>query len=107
MDALASAAGFMVPASALIAMPDGLPPALRVERFDIRTDANDQRLLAMEDLCSVLGFSPQAKYDGVARALRGLSTSPDEDLLILLSKCCLATLLNPLGGGGNAAWGRS
>ena len=40
---------------ALIEMPDGMPPALLVERFDIRMDANDQRLiLAMEDLCSVL-----------------------------------------------------
>ncbi|MFN0302650.1 MAG: type II toxin-antitoxin system HipA family toxin [Burkholderiales bacterium] len=95
--ALAREAGFTVPASALIAMPDEMPPALLVERFDIRTDANDKRLLAMEDLCSVLDLSPAAKYDGtierVARALRALSTSPDEDLLILMKRVVFAWLI--------------
>ena len=95
--ALARAAGFRVPETALIAMPDGMPPALLVERFDIRANANDQRLLAMEDLCSVLDLTPEAKYDGtierVARALRGLSTSPDEDLLILMKRVVFAWLI--------------
>ena len=95
--ALAREAGFAVPATALIAMPDGMPAALLVERFDIRTDANDQRLLAMEDLCSVLALSPRAKYDGtierVVRALRGLSTSPAEDLLILMKRVVFAWLI--------------
>lgn len=94
---LARATGFAVPATALIAMPEGMPPALLVERFDIRRDAEDQRLLAMEDLCSVLDLSPEAKYDGtierVARALRGLSTSPDEDLLILMKRVVFAWLI--------------
>lgn len=94
---LARAAGFTVPATALIAMPDGMPPALVVERFDIRQGAEDHRLLAMEDLCSVLDLSPQAKYDGtierVARALRGLSTSPEEDLLILMQRIVFAWLI--------------
>lgn len=95
--ALAREAGFAVPATALIAMPDGMPPALLVERFDIRTDASDQRLLAMEDFCSVLDLAPQAKYVGtierVARALRGLSTSPDEDLLTLIKRVVFAWLI--------------
>jgi len=95
--ALARQAGFTVPATALIAMPDGMPPALLVERFDIRTSADDPRLLAMEDLCSVLDLSPQAKYDStierVARALRGLSTSADEDLLILIKRALFAWLI--------------
>jgi serine/threonine-protein kinase HipA len=95
--ALAKEAGFTVPASALIAMPDGMPPALLVERFDIREGADDHRLLAMEDLCSVLDLSPQAKYDGtierVARALRGLSTSAEEDLLILIKRVVFAWLI--------------
>jgi serine/threonine-protein kinase HipA len=95
--ALAREAGFTVPATALIAMPDGMPPALLVERFDIREGADDHRLLAMEDFCSVLNLSPQAKYDGsierVARALRGLSTSPDEDLLILMKRAVFAWLI--------------
>ena len=95
--ALAREAGFAVPAAALMPMPDGMPPSLLVERFDIRTDVDDQRLLAMEDLCSVLDLSPKAKYDGtverVARALRGLSTSPDEDLLILMKRMVFAWLI--------------
>ncbi|MEO6277870.1 HipA domain-containing protein [Roseateles sp.] len=95
--ALARHAGFTVPATALIAMPDGMPPALLVERFDIRTDANDGRLLAMEDLCSVLDLTPAAKYDGsierVARALRGVSTAPDADLLILMKRVVFAWLI--------------
>jgi serine/threonine-protein kinase HipA len=95
--ALAREAGFAVPATALITMPDGMPPALLVERFDIRAGADDHSLLAMEDLCSVLDLSPDAKYDGtierVARALRGLSTSPDEDLLILMKRVVFAWLI--------------
>lgn len=95
--ALAREAGFTVPATALIAMPDGMPPALLVERFDVRAGADDHRLLAMEDFCSVLDLSPEAKYDGtierVARALRGLSTSPDEDLLILMRRVVFAWLI--------------
>ncbi len=95
--ALAREAGFTVPAAALIAMPDGMRPALLVERFDIRTGTDDHRLLAMEDLCSVLDLLPEAKYDGtierVARALRALSSSPDEDLLILLKRTLFAWLI--------------
>ena len=94
---LARAAGFTVPATALIAMPDGMPPALLVERFDIREGADDHRLLVMEDFCSVLDLSPEAKYDGtierVARALKGLSTSPGEDLLILIKRVVFAWLI--------------
>jgi serine/threonine-protein kinase HipA len=95
--ALAKEAGFMVPAAALVAMPDGMPPALLVERFDVREGLDDRRLLAMEDLCAVLDLSPEAKYDGtierVARALRGLSTSPDEDLLTLMKRVMFAWLI--------------
>jgi len=45
----------------------------------------------------VLDLSPEAKYDGtierVARALRGLSTSPDEDLLTLMKRVVFAWLI--------------
>jgi serine/threonine-protein kinase HipA len=78
-------------------MPDGMPPALLVERFDIRTGADDHRLLAMEDFCSVLDSAPDAKYDGtierVARALKALSSSPDEDLLILVKRALFTWLI--------------
>jgi serine/threonine-protein kinase HipA len=95
--ALARAAGFTVPAAALIAMPDGMPPALLVERFDIRTGTDDHRLLAMEDLCSVLDLLPGAKCDGtverVARAVGALSSAPDDDLPILLQRSLFAWLI--------------
>ena len=95
--ALGRAAGFEVPATALIPMPDGMPPALLVERFDIRAGERDTRLYAMEDLCSVLDLAPDAKYDGtierVARALRPLSTEPDADILLLLKRALFAWLI--------------
>ena len=75
-----------------------------VEWIDIRAGADDQRLLAMQDPCLVLDLSPQAKYDGaierVARASRGLSTSPDEDLLILIFDICRARIAAFAGPGG-------
>jgi serine/threonine-protein kinase HipA len=94
---LGAAAGFAAPAMALVAMPDGMPPALLVERFDIRTSREDRRLLAMEDFASVLGVPTEAKYDGtierVARALRPLSTAPDEDVLLVLKRALFAWLI--------------
>ena len=78
-------------------MPDGMSAALLVERFDIRMGADDHRLLAMEDFCSVLDLAPQAKYDGtierVARALKALSTAPDEDLMTLVKRALFAWLI--------------
>jgi serine/threonine-protein kinase HipA len=94
---LGRAVGFTVPAAALIAMPDGMAPALVVERFDIRQGPNDRRLLATEDFCSVLGLPAVAKYDGtierVARALRPLSTDPAADLELLLLRATFAWLI--------------
>lgn len=95
--ALGATAGFQVPSMALIPMPDGMPPALLVERFDIRTSQEDHRLLAMEDFTSVLGVPAEAKYDGtmerIARALRPISTAPDEDILLLLKRALFAWLI--------------
>jgi serine/threonine-protein kinase HipA len=95
--ALARGAGLDTPNNALIVMPDGLPPALVVERFDIRTSSKDQLMLAMEDLCSVLDLSPKDKYTGtierVARAIRPLSTAPEEDLHLLLKRTLFAWLI--------------
>lgn len=95
--ALGRAAGFEAPATALVAMPDEMPPALVVERFDIRAGANDTRRLALEDLCSVLELPTADKYkstmERVARAVRPLSTSPDEDVLIVLKRALFAWLI--------------
>ncbi len=91
---LGRAVGFEVPEAALIEMPDGMPPALIVERFDIRRNADDHRMLAMEDFCSILGLPASAKYDGtierMARGLRPLSTDPAADLEILFRRALFA-----------------
>lgn len=95
--ALGEAAGLDTPARALLQMPDGMPPALLVERFDIRLGFEDKRMLALEDMCSVLDLPTEAKYDGtlerVARAIRPRSTAPEEDLLILLRRAVFAWLI--------------
>ena len=94
---LGRAAGFEAPATALVAMPDRMPPALLVERFDIRESNADARFLALEDMCSVLDLPTSAKYDGtmerVARAVRPLSTAPEEDLLIIVKRALFAWLI--------------
>jgi serine/threonine-protein kinase HipA len=91
------AAGFEVPAAALIEMPDGMSPALVVERFDIRHGPQDQRRLALEDFCSILDLPASAKYDGtierMARGLRPLSTNPAADLDILFRRAIFAWLI--------------
>lgn len=94
---LGRAAGFDVPTAALIDMPDRLPPALVVERFDIRRGADDKRRLALEDFCSVLDLPSSAKYDGTiertAKALRSLSTEPAADLDLLFRRALFAWLI--------------
>lgn len=95
--ALGRAAGFETPATALVAMPEGMPPAIVVERFDIREGNDDARTIALEDLCSVLGLPTTAKYDGtmerVARAVRPLSTAPDADLIVIVKRALFAWLI--------------
>jgi len=94
---LGRAAGFTVPPAALVKMPDGMPPALIVERFDIRTGIDDQRCLATEDFCSVLELPASAKYVGtierVARGLRPLSTDPVADIETLYRRAIFAWLI--------------
>ena len=94
---LGRAAGFEVPAAALIDMPADMPPALVVERFDIRRGPDDHRRLAMEDFCSVLDQPPSAKYDGtierMARALRPISTDPLADLETLFRRALFGWLI--------------
>jgi serine/threonine-protein kinase HipA len=94
---LGRAVGFETPSAILVNMPSQMPPALLVERFDIRNNPADTRRFALEDLCSVLNLPPEAKYDGtierVARAVRGLSTAPDEDVLLILRRALFAWLI--------------
>jgi serine/threonine-protein kinase HipA len=94
---LGHASGFAAPAAALVPMPDDMPPALLVERFDIREGLEDRRMLALEDLCSVLDLPTEAKYSStierIARAVRPLSTAPDEDVIIILKRALFAWLI--------------
>lgn len=94
---LARAAKFELPEVALVDMPDGMAPALLVERFDIRRSANDSRRLALEDFCSLLDLPPARKYDGtierMARGLRALSTDPAADVEILFRRALFAWLI--------------
>lgn len=94
---LGRSVGFDVPEAALIAMPDGMAPALLIERFDIRRDPTDQRRIALEDACSILDLPASAKYEGtierLARALRPLSTDPAVDLDILIQRALFAWLI--------------
>lgn len=94
---LAAGVGLDVPAHALVQMPDGLHPALVVERFDIRRSLQDTTMLAMEDMCSILDLSPKDKYTGtierIARAIRPLSTDAEADLHLLLKRALLTWLI--------------
>jgi serine/threonine-protein kinase HipA len=94
---LGRAAGFTVPAIALVGMPDDMPAALLVERFDIRTGDNETQRLALEDMSSVLDVPASEKYNGtferIGAALRPLSTDPDADLLLLLKRAVFAWLI--------------
>ena len=95
--AAAQACGFETAAHAIVTMPDDLPDALLVERFDIRRDRNDRRKIAMEDMASVRGVAPSEKYEGsieqVARALRGVSSDAEADIAVLLSRAVFAWLI--------------
>ncbi|GAJ30671.1 type II toxin-antitoxin system HipA family toxin [Acidomonas methanolica] len=94
---LGSAIGFTVPSNVLVPMPDDMPPALLIERFDIRTGPADKRLLALEDFTSILGVPTEAKYDStmerLARTLRPLSTAAEDDALLLLKRALFAWLI--------------
>jgi serine/threonine-protein kinase HipA len=94
---LGSRAGFSSADAALVEMPAGMPPALLVERFDIRENDEDDRRFALEDFCSILGVPAEDKYKGtierMARALRGLSTSPMDDLKTLFARALFTWLI--------------
>ena len=90
-------AGFEAPNFALVPMPDDMMPALVVERFDIRITPEDERLVALEDFCSLLDLTASDKYRGTieraGRALRALSTRPDDDTQTLLRRGLFAWLV--------------
>jgi serine/threonine-protein kinase HipA len=90
-------AGLEVPDAALVEMPEGMPPALLVERIDIRRGPEDMRRFALEDFCSILDLPTSAKYDGtierIAKGLRPLSTDPAADLDMLFRRAVFAWMV--------------
>lgn len=94
---LGNRVGFSTPRIALVEMPDDMPAALLVERFDIREDASDMRRMALEDFCSILGVPAEDKYKGtierMARSLRGISTDPSADIETLFARALFAWLI--------------
>lgn len=86
--------GLQVPAVALLDMPQDMPRALIVERFDIRRTEDDNRFWALEDFCSVLDLPTTAKYQGtierVARQVRALSNRQGVDLEALFRRTAFA-----------------
>ena len=95
---LARAIGLPVPEAALVRMPDGMPPALLVERFDIRDARRRPATGSPWRTCARCSTSSRTtKYTGtierVARAIRALSSAPDDDLLILLRRVLFAWLI--------------
>jgi len=91
---LGEKAGLQAPAAVLLDMPDDMPRALLVERFDIRRTPDDPVFWAQEDFCSVLDLPPAAKYGGtierVARQLRALSNVQVTDLEVLFRRTAFA-----------------
>ena len=74
-----------------------LPDALLIERFDIRRSDNDRRKIALADMASIRGVAPSDRYEGsieqVARALRGVSSNAEADILVLLGRAVFAWLI--------------
>jgi serine/threonine-protein kinase HipA len=89
--------GLKSPVAALVPMPDDMPFALLVERFDVRRSPDEQTLIALEDFCSLLDLPAADKYKGTmeqaGRALRAISTDPTQDLLVLLQRALFAWLI--------------
>jgi serine/threonine-protein kinase HipA len=94
---LARNAGFETAETVLVEMPEAMPPALLVERFDIRSGPQDSRRFALEDFCSILDLPTEQKYEGtierVARGLRPLSTDASADLPTLYARALFAWLI--------------
>lgn len=93
----ATACGLRTSRHALVSFSKDLPDALIVERFDIRANEEDKQRYALEDMASVRGVRANQKYDGsveqAARALRGASTDPDEDLERFFERALFAWLI--------------
>ena len=83
--ALGRAAGFLAPATALVAIPDGMRPALVVERLDVRESKSDTntRLLRWKTSAPYSNCQPKtntrARWSGLPRCsvtLNGIRRGP-------------------------------
>lgn len=77
----------------------GRGPSLVVERFDLKKDLNDPRMILAEDFWSIAGHTDtQRKFHGelmeVADSLMKVSTNPKDDARHLLSQVIFSWLTN-------------
>jgi serine/threonine-protein kinase HipA len=67
------------------------------ERFDIPQNEDDMRMIFAEDICSVLGYPPEAKgmpsLNDVIDKVRSLSTQPEQDMEDLFKQIAVNYLL--------------
>lgn len=97
---LAKRAGLETAEHALVEMPDGMAPALLIERFDL-PDINDdlRHLLRISDFCNVTGLPPleHNKYSTdisvCFAALEKQSSDPEADRIALFKRVVLSTLI--------------
>ncbi|HRC27183.1 MAG TPA: HipA domain-containing protein, partial [Alphaproteobacteria bacterium] len=82
---------------ALVSLPDGLPPTLMVERFDIPETPDDSRKILMQDFCSLAKIPSHQKNEGsvesCAKLLKGISTDWVKDRESLFDRVVLSYAL--------------
>lgn len=96
---LARRAGLETAKCALVKMPDGMAPALAVERFDIPGIDDDLRMLTrISDFCNITGLPPEKNKYGTDistcfAALEAQSTNPEEDRIALFKRLVLSSYI--------------
>ncbi|MCB9978819.1 MAG: HipA domain-containing protein [Rhodospirillales bacterium] len=90
-------AGVKTARHALVEMPDGLPPATLVERFDIPRNEVDARKILMQDFCSLAKIPSHEKDKGsveqCARLLKGESINWEHDRVAFFDRVVLSYAL--------------
>lgn len=92
---MARRAGLPTAHHALVEMPDGMAPALAIERFDIPEFGDDLRYLTrISDFCNIAEISPDKKYSTdislCFAALERQSSAPEEDKIALFKRLVLS-----------------
>lgn len=90
-------AGVKTARHALVEMPDGLPPATLVERFDIPRNEDDTGKILMQDFCSLAKIPSHEKDKGsieqCARLLKDVSINWERDRKAFFDRVVLSYAL--------------